>query len=241
VDCAYLLAETPEERAWLASCSGLETDFGGVNRLPQQLTLDEATLGALADRTDGVALLAEALSHAHATGRFHELIRVFERAFALGPYDLIEPLTVFLQGGRFGFTGDEVRSWIERRQPATHADRRQEFVLEAGIRPVVARMEQAAYDVLLNKASWRNRSPERREAWHPKVGTTTPTGDFFMTKGMALSLETQALDAFRAYPLNLAASGVPNIPPEWWPQPVVSEDASGSDQTQGQEAEQATE
>ena len=59
---------------------------------------------------------------------------------------------------------------------ATHADVRRRFVLESDVRPVTSRMEQAAFDVLLNKRAWREPSLERRGAWVPVAGTRNPSG-----------------------------------------------------------------
>lgn len=87
-------------------------------------------------------------------------MRVFKRAFRLGPFDLIDPLAEFLAPGHVGYTHEEVRRWIELRQPATHADRRPYFVLERDVQPVVERMIQAAYDVLFNKKIWQDKSRE---------------------------------------------------------------------------------
>jgi len=215
--CAYLVPESDADRQWLTDSAGLQSDHAGFPRLPTGIMLDDPTLQALNDRSDGVALLAEALSHDHATGRFHELIRVYERAFAVGPYHLIDPLSAFLETGLFGYAKDEVLDWIERRQPATHADRRPEFMLEADIAPVIARMEQAAYDVVLNKDLWRDKSPARRVVWDPEGGTSDRAGSMFVRKGSKPRMEFKLLDAFSAYPLHLAAAGVPNTPTDWWP------------------------
>ena len=103
---------------------------------------------------------------------------MFKRAFRLGPFDLIDPLAEFLAPGHVGYTHEEVRRWIELRQPATHADRRPYFVLERDVQPVVERMIQAAYDVLFNKKICKT-SPERRSAWSPTAGTSDPESSIF--------------------------------------------------------------
>jgi len=53
-------------------------------------------MGRLADRADGLALLVEASGIRHASGRFHEYIRVFERAFGKASRLLALPLAEFL-------------------------------------------------------------------------------------------------------------------------------------------------
>src|SRR6185436_4298514 len=92
-----------------------------------QFKLDDVTLSVLQDRLDGVQLLAEALSHDHATGRFHDLLRFFERSFAQRSGLLVKPLGQFLQGADQNYTTREIQHWIER-GPLTHADRRPDFL-----------------------------------------------------------------------------------------------------------------
>ena len=145
-----------------------------LEQLPSVRTLSrplDVMAELLADRRDGIGLMAEALAHTHAMGRFHDLMRVFERAFALGPWDLVEPLAKFRRGSRLGYSKPEVSNWSELRGPATHADRRSLVLTEPDLRRPVMRMEQAAYDVLLNKATWPDRSTRRRNRWRPTTDT----------------------------------------------------------------------
>jgi hypothetical protein len=168
--------------------------------------LNNETLSALSDRQDGVALLAEGLSHSNALGRYHEFLRLFERAFGRKTGGLVASLVPFLstEESPMGFTKREIHSWIEARPKAAHADRRPEFFLEADVRPWVNRMEEAAYDVLLNKASWREPSTARRDLWRPTAGSLDPTTDIFITSGTQAYLSYQVFDGFHAYPLVLA-------------------------------------
>src|SRR4029453_885970 len=102
-------------------------------------------------------LLAEAMAHEHATGKFHELNRFFERAFTRRGTHLVKPLFKPLEPANLGYTKAEIKEWVfDLRHPATHADRNRSFLLESDVRPVVGRMEQAAYEVLLKKEFWRN-------------------------------------------------------------------------------------
>ena len=79
-------------------------------------------------------------------------MRLFERAFARPAKLLTHPLAAFLHP-RFGYDEAELGKWFdELRDPATHADARKEVLLERDVRPVIDRMERAAFDVLLNKA-----------------------------------------------------------------------------------------
>lgn len=146
----------------------------GVPRLApgSHLNIDFRTL--LADRPTGVALLGAALSAGKGISKLHELMRVFENAFACGGARLlVDPLTDFLKSypWALGYTRDEVRSWIaELRHPATHADLKQarRVLLDPDIEPYLPRVEQAAYDVLFNKKNWHSRSSERLDRWHFK-------------------------------------------------------------------------
>src|SRR6185503_17195257 len=142
-------------------------------------------IAALQDRVDGVALLAEALSHGHAMGQFHELVRLFERAFARSSNTLLDPLANFLAKAGQGYTRDEVETWVVKmRHLATHADVQPDFALEADVRPVLSRMLMAAYEVLFNKNTWQTPASGRRKVWKPVVGAlSTDSTDIFVTKG----------------------------------------------------------
>lgn len=89
------------------------------------------------------------------------------------------------------------------------------------MRPIIARMEQAATDVLFNKKDWRDASTERRAVWTPKTGTTDDEGGVFVTQGADVTLQAQLLDEYGAFPLDLG--GIISPPPaNWWPRPPGS-------------------
>lgn len=195
---------------------------------PRIDTPAEQLTGILLDRQDGLALLAEALSHEHPTGQFHEYLRLFERAFSLGPSELIDPLSTFLEGSGQGFTRVEIEDWLLRlRHPTTHADRRPVFFLESDIRPVTWRMRQAAYDVLFNKDVWRDKSPHRRAAWTPPAWMSAP-GDapVIAKEGGSFQAQLQWLDDFGVFPLDLKAEIRGILPATWWVQPPDSREGS---------------
>jgi hypothetical protein len=214
--CVALVPGDSKELAWLESTKGIRRNNSMLRGC--RYKLDPSLQRWLSDRPDGVALIAEALAHDHPTGRFHELIRFFERAFALSSTKLVKPLGNFLSGSGHGYSTNETNYWLVKlRHPATHADKRDFFVLEGGIRPVVRRMKQAAYDVLLNKEQWRDPSTARRSVWKPDYGTDSADGkDIFVTKGRAATLEVQVLDEFSSYPMNLSAPIEKVIPKDWW-------------------------
>ncbi len=156
----------------------------------------------LSDRYDGVTILSEALSTRTATGQIHEFIRFFERAFGASGRKLIDPVHQFLCSTFFTYQRGEVESWIDLRDSVTHADKRNELAFAIDSSWKTARLEQAAYDVLLNKSNWRATDNNRRNSWIPINGTTSPDNDMFLKKGFDQSWTMQAYDAFRKFPLH---------------------------------------
>lgn len=85
VPCVAFEYESDDERKFLESSVGIRVDESvsesGV-RLP--IPRDDARLlSALSDRTNGVALLAEAYSGGGESSQYHNFVRFFELAFAL--------------------------------------------------------------------------------------------------------------------------------------------------------------
>ncbi|MGH8546939.1 MAG: hypothetical protein ACREX3_25665, partial [Gammaproteobacteria bacterium] len=171
-----LVPETDSERDLLNSLSVFSTDAGIIERPPSKI--DPGVLHQLSrDRIQGVTLLAEALSSSHPSGRFHELWRFFELAFGFGGQRLRDTLADFLEcTPDQGFERSEEREWYDDiRNPLTHATiSGPELVVERVTRSVVGRLEQAAYDVLLNKRDWGSESIERRVGWRRPFGTDSP-------------------------------------------------------------------
>jgi hypothetical protein len=204
-NCVGFLPGDEEARAWLRTVDGISAEGSSIVWIRPRVDIGfSASTDAMRDRLDGLALMVEALSHRHPSGSFHEYVRFFERAFTRSSSLLVEPLTRFLEGAGMLYTGEEVRNWVvEMRHPATHADCRPDFLLAADIGPVLPRMEQAAYDVLFNKAEWGNATTQRRKVWSPPAGVDPDPSDIFLIRGTAASIEHQVLDPFRAYPLRL--------------------------------------
>ncbi|XYD08803.1 hypothetical protein R1A27_28345 [Methylobacterium sp. NMS12] len=157
----------------------------------------------LTDRMDGVALLAEALHAKSATAQVHEFIRLFERALSLSGRKLIEPLTAYFAGTIFGYTAEEIKNWIKIRDGATHADARNEFYINGDCGWYVSRLEQAAYDLLLNKLSWRTPNLERRNIWVPDSGTTNDDSDIYLRNDRDFESQMQVFDEFRRFHMHL--------------------------------------
>lgn len=222
--CAALIPDDDMSKEFLEKADGFlaepcdRTYFGASGKIE---ILDKLDL--LSDRPDGVALLAESLSHEHATGKFHEYIRIFERAFRLPAGRLSKPLSEFLNASKFGYTEAEVNRWLdELRDAATHADEKRNFVIEADVRPVIRRMEQAAYDVVFNKTEWRAPTTTRRDVLVMTTGTTSNSSSIFAKQGSEGTLEIQLLDEFCSFPLDLSA-GLEKLPEGWWSKPFLAE------------------
>jgi hypothetical protein len=59
---------------------------------------------------------------------------------------------------------------------------------ERDVQPFVEKMEQAALDVLLNKAVWADASRILRNAYSPKIAKLSPTRDLRLTQGTTGSI-----------------------------------------------------
>jgi len=164
----------------------------------------------------GVALMAEAHSHRLASGRFREYVRLFESGFAMQFSQMSRKLHQFLHPA-FGYTRAEIVSWIELRDPLTHADgkRTNIILLDGDVRKVTQRMEQAAYDVLFNKAIWHEWSQSRRDLWRPSGLTTSVSADLVIRQGSEGSFTFQVFDEFGVFPRDLQCILSPP-PEEWW-------------------------
>lgn len=168
------------------------------NTDPQQLAR------AVAGRQDGAGMLADALSEDSAIARVREYFRLFERAFKRGPSALVAPLVTFLASeprhDASAYEDTEVREWMEQLRPAAvHGDRREYFARSADAAPYLARMEFAAYDVLLNKAAWRDPSAARRNrVFFVSVPSPQAGGATLLDPSAHILLDW--LDPFGVYP-----------------------------------------
>jgi hypothetical protein len=203
-------AETDAEEKFLNAQAGVRGADKGVAYGRLSIHVEQAILAQLADRDEGLALLAEALAQEHPSGRYHELLRVFEQGFAESADRLVPPLYKFLAlRPRLGYTKSEIKRWVVRlRGPATHADRHVPL-LEADLRAVVDRMLLAAYETLFNKQTWNSKESDRRDLWTPTIGPLDPSGAWFVVQHRTEApLQAQLYDPYGAYPLNLGADGL---------------------------------
>lgn len=181
------------------------------------LRRDEGRFELVHDRIDGVSLLTEALNAGSPLGQYGQLMRLFERAFHCGPGAVEGKLSTFLAGAtHHNVESNEIHDWVNARGPAIHADRREEFLLDSDVRPLLARMFEAGYDVLLNKTHCRSTSVERRDAWKPASGSADRHSGIFVTQGADASITAQLLDPFAAYPLVLAGPFDSVLPRAAW-------------------------
>ena len=213
-----LVMENDADRATLANARAISVGPGGRHEFVCDVEWTPGRMSSLTDRFDGAALLAEALAHHHPTGQMHELFRFFECAFRRPPDQAFGPLGKFLAKAGVGFTRAEVKGWfVQVRGRATHADltRSPDFLLEAGVRGVIPRMMQAAYDVLFNKAKWACPDTTRRSIWRPYSPLMNAGGEPSFTSGVSCPIAIQMMDEFGSYPVNIAKHW-DGAPENWW-------------------------
>jgi hypothetical protein len=235
VPCAGFTGVTSQDREWLASCSGLLQPPRHLQLVPVSLQITDPAILALIDRRDGAQLLAEALADTHDTGRFREMARFFERAFRLQPAALVTPLASFLSHyDTLQYTRDEVERWHVLRNRATHADRSsQTYALARDVRPVVMRVELAAYDVLFNKLHWNQPDSARRSAWHPAGGVLPDEQHAVLRVDAQFTAEArQLIDGFGAYPYDRTCK-IGQYPDDWWLDPFFRVQGQSSIETVG--------
>jgi hypothetical protein len=169
----FLAPTTKKDKVFLENAAGF--DFTTSNRTEQhaQIKFDiEFCLKNLNDRFDGIRIIAEANACDHLSGKFHEYLRFLERAFNRESRGLIVPLTDFLiQNKSMDYSQEEIKEWINARHKSVHANHKDGFFVEGDIRPIVHRIEQACYEVLLNKKTWRDKSSLRRNLFSIECGT----------------------------------------------------------------------
>jgi hypothetical protein len=206
--CVAFEYENDEERKFLESSAGIKVDKSSSEfavRLP--IPRDDARLlDALSDRTNGVALLAEAYSGGGESSRYRDFVRFLELAFALPSSQLSKKVFQFLAPA-MGYTRQEVQNWMDLRDPHSHADfRKSKFIAVASdVRRFLLRMEQACLDVLFNKAEWMKPTRTRRDVWFPDGISTSPTGGIVLKQGVKSTLRVRIFDEFKVYPRDFGA------------------------------------
>ena len=173
--------ETEEEKKFLDSTKGFDA-FLGVGIAFSGIFFEQIYRDQLLDRIEGVAFLATANAQTDNVARFHEYIRLFERAFGVMTEQLAKLLHEFISPVKsLDYTFDELRDWmVDKRHGATHADTRENFVFSPDLNKDIERIKQLAYLVLFNKKVWHDQSIERRELLKLKQGIIP--GGMFMTQ-----------------------------------------------------------
>lgn len=231
--CVAVYPADTDDARLLDGCSGLQTPI--VTR-PRTIVLPELRPESpyrdlLSDRLDGLALLADSLAEDGAVGRVHDLFRLFERAFARGPSGCASPLRQFLATASrpLGYSESEVTHWFQHLRPiVTHADRRDEYARGSDVEPYLSRVELAAYDVLFNKATWRNPAADRR-AGIELTGGIDPDGTVVLFRQNGTVVLTW-LDPFGVFEIDRGAKFTVS-PPAIWRMPGVSGDSPGGNWT----------
>jgi hypothetical protein len=220
---------TERARDWLESARGIR-EQSRASSLNTWARIDLAGLSVtdLGSRKDGLALLAEALASSHATGAFHEYVRLFERAFRR-PASRITDLVLATLDPALEYDRSEVAVWFDKvRDPATHADERPTVVMAADVAPLLPRISQAAYDILFNKRDWRSDTTVRRNFCNPRAGIKKGN-ELFAVQGEAPVTTMTWLDEVGVYPLNFGPD-IPSSPrSEWWPTDGAGADARDED------------
>jgi hypothetical protein len=202
---------------------GLHHPGGGstMARVMPPVVPGELAQAAFADRLDGLAMLADSLSENTAIARARELFRLFERAFRRGPSGCVAPLTTFLSTAprhdASQYALGEVRHWLQQLRPeATHGDRRDSYARSADVAPYLSRMEYAAYDVLLNKATWRHSSATRRHGLY-FMSAPGPQGAIQLLRASA-TVTVDWLDPFGVHAIDFESRL--QLPDDWvWRMP----------------------
>lgn len=171
---------------------------------------------ALNGRWLGGTLMAEAYAHTTLAGRFRDFVRLFELAFSRAFTQMDAKLAQTLAPG-MGYTKEEIRAWQALRHPFMHADGKVSSTLafEKDARKVIYRMEQAALDILFNKAEWGKWSSSRRDFWRPHAMTVNSSGQLVARQGGSnIRIEWLLMDEFGAFPrIN---SEHRDLPSEWF-------------------------
>lgn len=159
----------------------------------------------LQDRLSGLGLLSQALSNAHAVGKLVGLCRVFEDAFAeQASVHNAARLANFLAGARLEYEEPEVQKWLTLRGSSAHGDLRhhKKHAIEQDAFPVLPRLQQAAYDVLFNKAVWHANSSVRRNAWFPTTAHLKDEDHIQVTVGFETSIGQHEFDPYTGWPMS---------------------------------------
>src|SRR5262249_19130741 len=101
--------------------------------------------------------------------------------------------------------------------------------VEVDTRPVVNRMEQAAFDVLFNKEKWHDPAAARRKVFKPIYGSLASHGwQMFKTPDSSVEVVFTFFDGFSAYLLHLGLDLLGAVPKIWFTKTTDVKDPSSS-------------
>ena len=201
--CLAIEWESQPEKAILEASLGILADEAVFMAPRSDIPFDTSLVQSLGNRLDGVTLLADAFA-GDEMGRYREFVRFFELAFNNAFVDLRKKLTKFLQSTPFEYSRSEIDEWADLRHPSMHADMKQtrHVATATDVQRLLGRMEQAALDVLFNKAEWHGKSTRRRFAWVPDAfsrgGGKQPV---VRQNSTNVSMMIRKFDAFDVYPV----------------------------------------
>lgn len=159
---------------------------------------------SLRDRPAGAALLSQALATNTAIGKYIAFCQLFENAFASPLGQLAQTVATFLAGNSLRYSLVETEHWFAQRGSAAHGDLRiaKQLADEVEIGRFVFRMQQAAYDVLFNKATWHDRSLDRRDIWRPTTAVLDDPNDFQFVAGVPTNVQMRLFDPYTGWKIS---------------------------------------
>ena len=111
-----------------------------------------------------------------------------------------------------GYTKSEIDKWVTLRDPLSHADKKSSatILLEADVTPIIWRVRQAAYDVLLNKKIWCDRNSERRNIWDAGCYSSDEQNNYVIRDG-AKQIGFYVTDPYNVYTrIGIEFNGIPD-------------------------------
>jgi hypothetical protein len=201
--CLAIECESQAEQASLEASLGILANEVVFMAPRSDVPFDTPLVQSLGDRLDGVTLLADAFA-GDEMGRYREFVRFFELAFHSAFVDLRKRLTTFLQSTPFEYSRSEIDEWANLRHASMHADLKQTRHVATGtdVQRLLGRMEQAALDVLINKAEWHKKSISRRSIWVPDAFSRGGGKEPVVRQNSTnVSMMIRKFDAFDVYPV----------------------------------------
>jgi len=209
--CVALVPESEDEFG-----NATELSLGKNGSLPNARLLPELCVdkvsGLISDRLDGLRLLASGLSEESPGGRAREYYRLIEAAFGKGIGALKKPLYEFLAttSDAMQYNKKETDKWVTLRGKVMHGDTY--AASSSDVLPFLARLEWAAYDLLLHKRNWRTVDIDRRQGL-PIMSGVNGTGSLTLFHPSS-SVQIAFTDPFGVYAtdwnatVNLASPGL---------------------------------